>query len=82
MADIQDQTMNQTPAGPPILQLPTEILHHILQWVEPADLMRLPRVCSALKNITKSNKLYRDVYLNQLVGASMQRHRMSTNNTG
>jgi hypothetical protein len=58
--------MDQPPSGQPILQLPTEILHHILQWVEPADLMRLPRVCSALKSITNSNKLYRDVYLNQL----------------
>lgn len=59
--------MDQPPFGQPILQLPTEILHHILQWVEPADLMRLPRVCSAFKSITNSNKLYRDVYLNQLV---------------
>ncbi|RFN51958.1 hypothetical protein FIE12Z_3786 [Fusarium flagelliforme] len=58
--------MDQPPSGQPILQLPTEILHHILQWVEPADLMRLPRVCSAFKSITNSNKLYRDVYLNQL----------------
>ncbi|RGP59693.1 hypothetical protein FSPOR_11130 [Fusarium sporotrichioides] len=58
--------MDQALIGQPILQLPTEILHHILQWVEPADLMRLPRVCSAFKNITNSKKLYRDVYLNQL----------------
>ncbi|CAG7560205.1 unnamed protein product [Fusarium equiseti] len=58
--------MDVPPSGQPILQLPTEILHHILQWVEPADLMRLPRVCSAFKSITNSNKLYRDVYLNQL----------------
>ncbi|KAH7179428.1 uncharacterized protein B0J16DRAFT_170764 [Fusarium flagelliforme] len=58
--------MDEPPSGQPILQLPTEILHHILQWVEPADLMRLPRVCSAFKSITNSNKLYRDVYLNQL----------------
>ncbi|KAH6979517.1 hypothetical protein EDB82DRAFT_449350 [Fusarium venenatum] len=63
---VQDQIMDQTPTAQPILQLPTEILHHILQWVEPADLMRLPRVCSAFKNITNSKKLYRDVYLNQL----------------
>ncbi|CAF3533771.1 unnamed protein product [Fusarium graminearum] len=58
--------MEQTTATQPILQLPTEILHHILQWVEPADLIRIPRVCSAFRNITNSKKLYRDVYLNQL----------------
>jgi hypothetical protein len=66
---VQDQIMDTAPTAQPILQLPTEILHHILQWVEPADLMRLPRVCSAFKNITNSKKLYRDVYLNQMVCA-------------
>ncbi|KAJ4270280.1 hypothetical protein NW762_001956 [Fusarium torreyae] len=51
-----------------LLTLPAEILHHILRWVAPADLqVVLPRVCTALRNYTKSNrKLYRDVYMNTL----------------
>ncbi|KAM0563516.1 hypothetical protein ACHAPJ_001237 [Fusarium lateritium] len=51
-----------------LLTLPAEILHHILRWVAPVDLqIVLPRVCTALRNYTKSNrKLYRDVYMNTL----------------
>ncbi|KAM5348214.1 hypothetical protein ACJ41O_008038 [Fusarium nematophilum] len=47
--------------------LPAEILHHILQWLTPTDLITLPRVCSALNTFTKGNrKLHHDVYLNSL----------------
>lgn len=60
--------MDQNNATQPILQLPAEILHHILQWITPADLVVLPRVCSAFNRVTKvNNKLYRDVYINTLV---------------
>ncbi|EMT60384.1 hypothetical protein FOC4_g10011653 [Fusarium odoratissimum] len=57
----------------PILQLPAEILHHILQWIAPADLIILPRVCKAFQTVTKVNhKLYRDVYMNTLDEPSNQ----------
>ncbi|KAF5017448.1 hypothetical protein F66182_10618 [Fusarium sp. NRRL 66182] len=47
--------------------LPAEILHHILRWTEPADLIQLHRVSSALNNFIKTNrKLHRDVYMNSL----------------
>ncbi|KAF5694593.1 hypothetical protein FDENT_1027 [Fusarium denticulatum] len=36
-------TMDAPNAAAPILQLPAEILHHILQWIAPADLVILPR---------------------------------------
>ncbi|KAF5647189.1 hypothetical protein F52700_1491 [Fusarium sp. NRRL 52700] len=36
--------MGSPNAAAPILQLPAEILHHILQWIAPADLVVLPRV--------------------------------------
>ncbi|KAF4957770.1 hypothetical protein FGADI_2902 [Fusarium gaditjirri] len=60
-------TMDGPKATAPILQLPAEILHHILQWIAPADLVILPRVCRAFFNTVKKNhKLYRDVYMNTL----------------
>jgi hypothetical protein len=60
--------MDQNNATQPILQLPVEILHHILQWITPADLVILPRVCSAFNRVTKANKkLYQDVYTNTMV---------------
>ncbi|KAH7249036.1 uncharacterized protein BKA55DRAFT_594856 [Fusarium redolens] len=59
--------MDSLNAVAPILQLPAEILHHILQWIAPADLVILPRVCKAFHTVTKVNyKLYRDVYMNTL----------------
>lgn len=61
-------TMDGPNATVPILQLPAEILHHILQWIAPADLVILPRVSKVFQTVTKVNhKLYRDVYLNTLV---------------
>jgi hypothetical protein len=60
--------MDAPNAATPILQLPAEILHHILQWIAPADLVVLPRVCTAFRTVTKGNhKLCRDVYMNTLV---------------
>ncbi|KAF4975139.1 hypothetical protein FZEAL_8038 [Fusarium zealandicum] len=63
-----EDTAQEPPREPVLLTaLPAEILHHILQWLAPADLISLPRVCSALHVFVKSNrKLYRDVYLNTL----------------
>ncbi|KAG5780153.1 hypothetical protein H9Q73_006199 [Fusarium xylarioides] len=59
--------MDPPNAAAPILQLPAEILHHILQWIAPADLVVLPRVCKGFHTVTKTNhKLYRDVYMNTL----------------
>ncbi|SPJ85489.1 uncharacterized protein FTOL_11270 [Fusarium torulosum] len=59
--------MDQNNATQPILQLPAEILHHILQWITPADLVVLPRVCSAFNRVTRVNKkLYQDVYTNTM----------------
>lgn len=52
--------------------LPAEVLHHILQFLPPADLvLRVPCVCSALHAFIKGNRnLFRQVYLDVLVRAS------------
>lgn len=52
-----------------LTNLPPEILHHILQWLQPADLIvTLPRVCRSLNAFTKGNRnLYRANYLHNLV---------------
>lgn len=49
--------------------LPAEVLHHILQFLPPADLvLRVPCVCSALHAFIKGNRnLFRQVYLDVLV---------------
>lgn len=51
--------------------LPAEVLHHILQFLPPADLvLRVPCVCSALHAFIKGNRnLFRQVYLDVLVRA-------------
>ncbi|KAL7922238.1 hypothetical protein ACQKWADRAFT_292859 [Trichoderma austrokoningii] len=49
---------------PQLATLPNEVLHNILQWLTPKDLVSVPRVCRALHSYLKGNqKLYRDVYL-------------------
>lgn len=49
--------------------LPAEVLHHILQWLNPADLAALPLVCHMLHAFVNSNQaLCREIYLNSLVG--------------
>ena len=51
-----------------LISLPAEILHHILQWTLPADLVSLPRVSRAIHSFIQGNqKLHQDVYLNYLV---------------
>lgn len=51
-----------------ILLLPTEMLHHILSYVNPEDLGALPLTCKGLNSFVKANKaLYRDIYLRHLV---------------
>ncbi|ROT40198.1 hypothetical protein SODALDRAFT_329873 [Sodiomyces alkalinus F11] len=47
--------------------LPAEILHNILQWVDPRDLGRLPRVSRFMRDYIRSNrKLWKDAYLYNL----------------
>ncbi|KAL2753791.1 hypothetical protein ACRALDRAFT_2078754, partial [Sodiomyces alcalophilus JCM 7366] len=44
-----------------------EILHNILQWVDPRDLGRLPRASRFMRDYVRNNrKLWKDVYLNHL----------------
>lgn len=53
---------------PLLTQLPPEILHNVLSWVEPQDLLTIPRACRFLYQYIKGNMaLARDVYLNFLV---------------
>ncbi|KAK7420852.1 hypothetical protein QQZ08_010181 [Neonectria magnoliae] len=48
-----------------LTSLPPEILHNILQWLLPADIAILPRVCSFLRSTVQGNStLCRHVYLN------------------
>ncbi|KAF7543558.1 hypothetical protein G7Z17_g10638 [Cylindrodendrum hubeiense] len=50
-----------------LTNLPSEVLHLVLQWLDPADIVILPRVCSLLYAFTKGNKaLCRAVYLKHL----------------
>jgi hypothetical protein len=51
-----------------ITQLPAEILHNILGFVEPADLGRLLRTCRYLYRFVDGNAaLCRDIYYRTLV---------------
>lgn len=48
--------------------LPPEILHHILQWLYPNDLLVLPRLSRTFHSFVQGNKrLCKDIYLNNLV---------------
>lgn len=59
----------ETPTTMPrLVSLPPEIVHHIVQWLTPAELVELPLVCRALSGFVRGNsKLHQDVYLNYLV---------------
>lgn len=47
--------------------LPHEILHNILQWVEPVDLARLSRTCHILHRFISENRaLFKDILLQRL----------------
>jgi hypothetical protein len=47
-----------------LTELPPEIIHNILRFVEPRDLAWIPRICWALYHSVKDNKtLFKDVYL-------------------
>lgn len=45
-------------------ELPPEIIHNILRFVDPADLAWIARICKTLQYSIKGNTtLFRDVYL-------------------
>ena len=51
-----------------LTQLPSEILHNILTYVEPRDLSVLPRACQYLNVFVKDNSaLHREIYYKILV---------------
>ncbi len=51
-----------------LTQLPSEILHNILAYVEPKDLSVLPQTCQYLNVFVKDNgALYREIYYKILV---------------
>lgn len=61
-----DPTERETPH---LTTLPPEILHSTFQWLYPADLIALPRVCRMLHAFVQGNQpLCRQIYLNSLVG--------------
>lgn len=50
-----------------LLELPPELLYHILGYVNPGDLPNIQRVCKTLKRAVKKNTLlYKQVYLAHL----------------
>lgn len=52
-----------------LIQLPPEIIHNILRFVNPDDLGWIAATCRFLRDcITGNNVLYRDIYLRILVG--------------
>ncbi len=52
-----------------LVTLPAEILSNILQWVNPADLGKIPQTCRTLHVFVRDNKLlFKAVYCQSLVG--------------
>ncbi|RYC57371.1 hypothetical protein CHU98_g8838 [Xylaria longipes] len=50
-----------------LTDLPPEILHHILGYVDPQDLAWIPRTCKSLYHAVSANTpLFKQVYLNHL----------------
>ncbi|KAI1821527.1 hypothetical protein F4861DRAFT_518447 [Xylaria intraflava] len=50
-----------------LTDLPPEIIHHMLGYVEPQDLARIPRICKTFYSAVKDNTtLFKRVYLNHL----------------
>lgn len=51
-----------------LTQLPAEILHNILQFLDPSDLFVVPKTCHFFYEVIKDNKvLHRDIYYRVLV---------------
>ncbi|KAI0191729.1 hypothetical protein EV127DRAFT_427690 [Xylaria flabelliformis] len=52
---------------PLLTELPPEIVHHILGYVDPQDLSWIPRICKSLYHAVNGNTpLFKQVYLNHL----------------
>ncbi|KAI1498717.1 hypothetical protein F5X99DRAFT_392444 [Biscogniauxia marginata] len=50
-----------------LTQLPPEIIHHILGYVDPSDLAWIPRICKNLYHaVTGNTTLFKQVYLRHL----------------
>ncbi|OTB03725.1 hypothetical protein M426DRAFT_41640, partial [Hypoxylon sp. CI-4A] len=48
-----------------LTELPPEIIHHVLGYVEPRDLAWIPRICKSFYYTVRENSsIFRDVYLN------------------
>ncbi|KAI0386036.1 hypothetical protein F5Y04DRAFT_162127 [Hypomontagnella monticulosa] len=48
-----------------LTELPPEIVHHVLGYVDPPDLAWIPRICKSFYYTVKGNaSLFKDVYLN------------------
>ena len=48
-----------------LTELPPEIVHHVLGYVDPPDLAWIPRICKSFYYTIKGNaSLFKDVYLN------------------
>lgn len=47
-----------------LTELPPEVIHNVLQYVDPSDLAFVPRVCQSLNNTVRDNAmLFKHVYL-------------------
>jgi hypothetical protein len=63
-----------------LLELPLEMRHHILSFVDPEDLPRISFVCKELRQYLKVNKqLDRDIVLRVLVCAYYETISQATN---
>ncbi|KAI0447811.1 hypothetical protein F4803DRAFT_183664 [Xylaria telfairii] len=52
---------------PLLTDLPPEIVHHILGYVDPQDLAWIPRTCKSLYHAIRANRpLFKQIYLNHL----------------
>lgn len=50
-----------------LTDLPPEIIHHVLGYVDPPDLAWIPRTCKTFYHAVHANTpLFREIYLNHL----------------
>ncbi len=69
-ASLESTPSHHPAAMPNLINLPNEIVHNILTFVDPSDLGRVPRTCRALQRFVEGGgqQLWKDVYCGNLVG--------------
>ena len=53
--------MEDTQQASPLLELPAELMYHILSYLSPVDLARIAPTCHHLKNLSYDDRIWRDI---------------------